>query len=201
METQSPIQLQKPGAGLPFFENLIAKYFMVPQQTRRTTWEQNRERFLKEGDRILSITTPLKPEQMETRILIDRFPGIEDSSRFWSVAMTLEHLMIVGTGMGKIITELSQNRVPLIEVNTAAVKPKNGLKAHEANQKFKDFVRTLSEKIQTETGDPRSQARLAHPWFGKLNAHQWNWLLGRHQAVHRRQIVEILSHLPKSSTY
>jgi hypothetical protein len=38
----------------------------------------------------------------------------------------------------------------------------------------------------------RSKARLQHPWFGPITAHQWNWLMGIHQSIHRKQIEEIL---------
>lgn len=39
-------------------------------------------------------------------VLIDRVVGIEDSSRYWSVFMVLDHLRIVDEGMTQIIQAL-----------------------------------------------------------------------------------------------
>lgn len=44
------------------------------------------------------------------RVLIKRITGIEDSSRFWSVYMVLDHLLIVDRLTIKIMESLSRER-------------------------------------------------------------------------------------------
>lgn len=196
MQNENSVELDKPGAGLPFFERILARYFFLPRQTRRLTWDQNVDLFKREVDRIGVLTKTLSREKMTTCVLIPRIRGIEDSSRYWSVAMTLEHLTIVNRAMASIIVELSQGRVPPIEVNIAKVKPQSSLDYQAA---LKDYLSTSLEVEQKLSSpqvlDRNSSAKLLHPWFGPITAHQWNWLLGVHQATHRRQIAEILKGL------
>jgi len=43
--------------------------------------------------------------------------------------------------------------------------------------------------------DRQSPATLRHPWFGRMTAHQWHWLMTQHQALHLRQIRQIIKRL------
>jgi hypothetical protein len=188
--------LQKPGAGLPFLEYLLARYWILPTASRKTTWEQSVEQIVRESNRIFEMTATLSPEQLGEKVLIKRIPGIEDSSRYWSVAMTMEHLIIVGTGMTDIISSLSNGKKPPIEPDTAKVKPHGTLPVAQARQALKDFTTRASEKLlasgPTAIGDRNSPTTLKHPWFGELPARKWIWVFGLHHSVHRRQIAAII---------
>lgn len=48
---------------------------------------------------------------------------MEDSSRYWSVFMTLDHLRIVNLGVADAIRLLGQDKVPERKADTATVKP------------------------------------------------------------------------------
>ncbi|NDD92968.1 hypothetical protein EBZ37_12905, partial [bacterium] len=82
----------KPDSGLPLFERLMARYFFLPVKARQTTWEQSNRFFERETEKILRLVQSLTLHQMQTPVLIARIQGIENSSRFWSPAMVLEHL-------------------------------------------------------------------------------------------------------------
>ena len=47
-----------------------------------------------------------EPELTEA-VLVPPQIGLEDSSRFYSYAMVLEHLTIIGNAIGRIVVELS----------------------------------------------------------------------------------------------
>src|SRR5262245_52115078 len=86
-------QLQPPGAGLPAFELFVSraglrllKLFVSREGASR--W------FRTEADRVLALARSLDPADATRRVLIPRLAGLEDSSRYWSVCMTLEHLCI-----------------------------------------------------------------------------------------------------------
>lgn len=192
---QSPIPLQSPGAGLPFMESLAARYVLMPVMSRLISWDESVRRFQSNGERILALIQPLDSQRMEIQVLIPRLTGIEDSSRFWSAAMTMEHLIITGTAMVQILVELSHGRVPPFEVDIAKVKPQAALSGSEAPRAFREFLGRAVGRIEGEVGDRASTARLRHPWFGPITAHQWNWLMAVHQGIHRRQIEEILDRL------
>lgn len=187
-------KLDKPGAGLPFVELAIAKYIMFPMLRNSTTPEKAKEVFSEETEKILALVANLKPESLTERRLVPRLQGLEDSSRFWSVAMAIEHLVIVGNGITQVILDLSKNgeskRPPR---GTADVKPDPSVDATATLAKFQQ----MSERFLTETKsidvNAFPSATFPHPWFGPLNAHGWLTLAGLHQRIHRKQIEKIVS--------
>ena len=50
---------------------------------------------------------PLSAEQLQRRVLVKAPMGIEDSSRYWSASMVLEHLIEVGSRIAVGIVELT----------------------------------------------------------------------------------------------
>ena len=190
--------LQKPGAGLPFAEWLIAKFWILPRQSKKSSWEECVVAFEKQGSKILSLCERKSERELETKVLIDRIQGIEDSSRHWSVAMTLEHLVIVGEGMTSIVLALAQetktsNALPNVDI--AKIKPPGKLDANEAKEKFASIIKSLPAKLRAPELNHASKRTHLHPWFGQMTAKKWIWLLGSHQWIHRKQIEAILKGL------
>lgn len=183
--------LQKPGAGLPWWELLVARYIIFPRTCRRLNWAAASSLFQEEGSKVLAIWNSLSAEQLTKRVLIRRICGIEDSSRYWSVAMTVEHLNIVGMGIRDLIERLRRRDAQLPFARIQDVKP-SGLVPQV------EVVGTFVQLLADAAGDrqpavPPSEGPSApHPWFGPIDAHQWNCLLGMHQQIHRRQIEAIL---------
>jgi hypothetical protein len=50
--------------------------------------------------------------------------GIEDSSRYWSAAMVLEHLIEVGSRIATGVVELTHGQAASVKADIADVKPK-----------------------------------------------------------------------------
>ncbi len=184
--------LEKPGAGLPLIERIVARYWILPRGVRAQTWDQNVETFIREGRKALELVLAAPKSLQERRVLIDRLPGMEDSSRFWSIAMTLEHLVIVGQSMGEVIISLSKGVEVQRKVGIADVKPLGKMTSEESITQFEKLLKMLPERLRVEVQDRGSRTRHVHPWFGPLTARQWTWVLGVHQAIHRRQIQSIL---------
>jgi hypothetical protein len=193
------VRLAAPGAGLPFLEYLVSRYYWFPKFCRKTTWDQAHALFQKQGVRLLDLACSLAESQRTIRVLIPRIPGIEDSSRHWSVAMVLEHLVIVGSLMGEGIAELTHGRVPPWNISTADVKPRGEMGGTETIAKFEKFLKLFERQVMREAGDRDSKSRLKHPWFGMLSAHQWLCLAGAHQRVHRDQAERIRGALIKKA--
>ncbi len=118
--------------------------------------------------------------------LIKRLPGLEDSSRNWSVFMTLEHLRIVNADIAEAISLLAQSRVPMRVVSTAAVKPAAGI-GSEVIAAFEKSCDVLASTV-TGVGDLRTKTRYDHPWFGPLDAAGWHAMAGFHLRLHRKQV-------------
>ena len=184
--------LQPPGAGLPWWELFVARYVLFPLACRKVDWAGAARQFQEEGTKILAIWDALPAERLAERVLIRRFPGIEDSSRYCSVAMTVEHLNIVGRGIRQIIGSLRQGQIPDRVTRIEDVKPQGVIAPNEVRS---EFVRLLSDVASAEAIElaiPRSQGpKYAHPWFGPIDAYQWHCLLGLHQGIHRKQIEAI----------
>ncbi|MEW6055309.1 MAG: hypothetical protein AB1540_01735 [Bdellovibrionota bacterium] len=188
-------QLDRPGAGIPFFERMVARYVLLPRLVWRRDWEDARALFEKEQKKILLISAGLSEEQMDLKVLIDRIRGIEDSSRFWSVSMTMEHLEVVGRAITAIICDLANDKQPSIEVDIANAKPKKNHNAKSARADFEKFCIESMNEINTRAVNKNSRLKFPHPWFGPLSAHQWHGLMAAHQALHRKQIQLIVDGL------
>lgn len=187
----TPPKLAKPGAGLPFFEAFVARYYLLPRTFRRMSWEKADAVFQKQGRILVELSQGLSADRLQTPVLIARIAGIEDSSRFWSPGMVLEHLIIVGTKMMRAIVELSNGVVPAERADVAAVKPK-GAYGPGAVGVFQSFLAQYADTMNREVRDRNSPATFRHPWFGELNAHQWHCIAALHQGIHRKQMQKIL---------
>jgi hypothetical protein len=188
---QEPI-LEPPGAGLPFWEWFIAKYVILPQKLRNTSKRQAIEMFKSEGQKIIALADRLNEDQLSKRILVPRLTGLEDSSRFWSVAMTLEHLIIVNERIQIAIEHLSANDNALPTIGTADVKPDINVDAKTVIARFETMFQSLENSVQSRTLSQYRDCKYPHPWFGPLNAEEWLVTVGLHCYIHRVQINHIV---------
>lgn len=153
-----------------------------------------------EAEAAIALVKPLSEEAAKTPVLMPRPIGIEDSSRHWSAAMVLEHLVIVNLGIAGIIRALSSPRseAELSEVRIQDVKPLEsaGLEQIERLQK----AVAIYSKTVTQLGDLRTRPRHPHPWLGPLDARGWHALAAVHNGLHRRQIDMIVKRMEKTKT-
>lgn len=189
----TPETLDAPGAGMPLVQAWMMRTFVLPRlKSDAQALQFCIDLFVRNGKGILKTLEHTTSDQRTQRRLVPRITGLEDSSRYWSINETLEHLMIVGTEIRRGIGELQSGRLPQIKPDTAAVKPK-GSAMQDRLEEFKKFLADSQHDMSviSAQGLANSEAKLAHPWFGPMSAHQWFWLLGVHQGIHRRQIREI----------
>ncbi len=192
MSTSSDPQLAPPGAGLPIIE-LWAARLLFALTRRRGSRETFVAKFKQERAAIRALVDSCPEAKRGEQVLIARLRGLEDSSRNWSVWMTLDHLRITNTALTRVIPALMQGRVPPGKASTAAVKPSASVTATvEA-----DFERSCDDVLAaiTEAPDLKTTVRFAHPWFGPLDALGWAAMAGIHMGIHRAQIQSILSGL------
>ncbi|MBP7863150.1 DinB family protein [bacterium] len=192
--TQEP-KLAKPGAGLPIVEWLVAKYIVFPNRFRSTTIKHAIEQFEDESKKIIELLSGLSDEQLAQRRLIPRLQGLEDSSRYWSIAMTIQHLNIVGEGMLGIIVSLSRGKNDLPFRGIADVKPSSDVDAQGEIANFKKLTENFGRLVCKIDFEKHSDQKHPHPWFGPLNARQWTLFAAPHQAIHRKQIEQIIERL------
>jgi hypothetical protein len=192
MDTTAEPQLAPPGAGLPKVELYVARLLFTIRR-----WFGNRESFTahfgRERETIRGLLKLCDTESAATRVLISRPRGLEDSSRFWSVWMTLDHLRIVHRSMSRIIGSLSKGVSPGGKASTAAVKPNP-----DVTTAIVDEYERSCDELQAEVAgisELKTKSRYAHPWFGPLNAAGWHALAASHITIHRVQIERILEQL------
>jgi hypothetical protein len=145
----------------------------------------------RERVRILALAGACDPERAARRVLIDRLRGLEDSSRYWSVHMTLDHLRIVNTGVAGTIRGLLAGRAPSGTASTAVVKPSPDAGESAVagfDESCGDLLSAVSGRGSLATG-----VRFPHPWFGPLDAFGWTVLAGVHMDLHYRQLERILA--------
>ena len=184
--------LSPPGAGLPKPELRIAQILFTLRR-----WTGGRRsfdaRFARERELIRALVRECGAELGSRRVLIDRIPGLEDSSRYWSVWMTLEHLRIVHEAVANLIGQLVREVTPAGAASTAAVKPSADV-GPEVVAAFEASCDALASAIAASP-DLNTRARYPHPWFGPLNAAGWHALAGGHMRIHRLQIQRIFAGL------
>ena len=181
--------LQPPGAGLPKTELFVARTLLAFGRWRgdKKTFTT---RFQRERAAIRQLTDGCDADSGARRVLIRRVPGMEDSSRYWSVWMTLDHLRIIHLSFARVIEALSQEIVPAGKANTAAVKPSPEASAAVIVPYEASCEALLA--IAAATPDLKTKARFTHPWFGPLDAAGWYALAGTHLGIHREQIKRIV---------
>ena len=153
------------------------------------------ELFRAEADRILALARSFDPADAARPVLIPRIAGLEDSSRYWSVCMTLEHLVIVDTAIAGVVGALAAGVVPPGTASTAALKP-----SPSADVGAIDRFEAVASDYLARTGalaDLRSTVRYRHPWFGPLTALGWHRLAAAHHRIHRKQVERIVRRLPR----
>lgn len=189
VETDTP-SLQPPGAGLPRAELLVARTLLAVGQ-----WMGGKAsataRFQRERAAIRHLVDGCDADSGARRVLIRRVPGMEDSSRFWSVWMTLDHLRIIHLSFARIIEALGQGITPTGTASTAAVKPSPAATAEVISPYEASSDALLA--IAAAVPDLKTKARFTHPWFGPLDAAGWYALAGVHLGIHRVQISRIIA--------
>ena len=192
MTAQAEPKLAAPGAGLPKVELLVGRLFFT---LRRLTGNRSSfdARFRNERELIRALVHSCDAESGARRVLISRPQGLEDSSRYWSVWMTLDHLRIVNLDFVRVIGALTNGIIPEGKASTAAVKP-----SIEATSVVADtYEESCDALLAVVAASPNlnTAARFAHPWFGPLDAAGWHALAGGHMGIHRVQISRILEGL------
>lgn len=184
--------LAPPGAGIPTIERWVGGVALAWKR-----WRGTPQRLVADFDRerraIADLYRGRDEQTLSQRVLIPRLPGLEDSSRFWSVYMTLDHLAIVNELIAYAIGELTKGRVPPAGGGTAAVKPRvvSGAAVMDAYETSCDRIAALA----TEPVELRTRQKYPHPWFGPLDGLGWYAMASTHMGIHRAQIRSILSQI------
>lgn len=181
--------LAPPGAGLPWVELQVARLLFrwhvwqsTPASASALIETERRE--------ILSLTQSCSDDEAGRRVLIARLRGLEDSSRYWSVRMTLDHLDIVNRAVAQAIVALGRGTVPPQAASTAAVKPRPE-PPEDVAERFSASCAAV-DAAWRGVRQPESTPKYPHPWFGPLQAAEWHAMAGFHLRLHRRQIQAIL---------
>ena len=189
MTSPSNPPLAAPGAGLPRMELAVARALFALRR-----WTGSREGFTRQFDkertRIRRLVEKCDEAQLARRVLIRRLVGLEDSSRFWSVLMTLDHLRIVNTAIDDGVKKLTCGELPSGTASTAAVKPAEDVTVSVIG----DYEMSCNSLLETiaAAGDLRTPLRYAHPWFGPLDSMGWYAIASMHIGIHRAQIERIM---------
>lgn len=193
----NPPKLAPPGAGLPFYQQLVSRYLILPAFFARNSWDSAIKIYRAESDLILSTGRKLSSADASEPVLVSGIWGIEDSSRFWSLAMVMEHLTMFADWLGPALIALADGKGTPAKTTIEAIKPRGDKSQARAIKDFsessKHFVRQVGQELQSRG----SEARLDHPWFGALTARQWLCLAALHQRIHRLQAQAIVRGIEK----
>jgi hypothetical protein len=190
MTHRSEPKLAPPGAGLPLSELLIGRMIFGLKRLRydHTTCAAG---FMAERAAIREMIDRCPLESRGKRVLIARPRGLEDSSRYWSVWMTLDHLRITNDAFSDIIRSLVSGIVPTKPASTANVKPDGEVTAG-VDERYEESCVKLLHTVN-DCRDLETEKKFAHPWFGPMDAAGWHTLSAGHMGIHREQLRRILA--------
>lgn len=183
-------------ARLPWYQQVVMRTYIGPFVAAAADPADSRVNFESANQRILELIDDLPPQHYSTPVLVPPQAALEDDSRYWSVAMTLEHLIMVGDTVKIFVTALARGESPQIYLEMAAVKPRNKVSPAQSLADFRLFAATCMDELEPLIKNANTTATHPHPWFGAFNSHQWYWLLAAHSNIHLKQIKGILKGLP-----
>lgn len=182
--------LGKPGAGIPWLEQKIGGFLL-----RRYAGKRRREEALEDfGDsagEVLGLVESLDEARGRARVLIPRLRGIEDSSRYWSPYMIVEHLCLVDGPVLGLMRLLSAGKTTDRRSGPADVKPSPEA-GPESLGKLRGIVAEWREHLPPADKLNASKEH-PHSWFGGLNAHQWLCMGVMHHRIHLKQLQAVLA--------
>ncbi len=191
--------LKPPGAGIPRIQVVVAKNILLPLFMVRNPWDSvpgalrlDADRFIAEFDRERSVAE----ERVTRRVLIPPTAGLEDDSRYWSLAMTLDHLRRVNARMIEVVDSLVSGS-PLPEGPNEIVdfKPDPKVGADVA-ARYRATTTELAARIERAPKSARAaKGTVHHPWFGPLTVRQWVPFTAMHQRIHATQWRRIRARL------
>lgn len=181
-----------PGAGLPDFERLFIKYFLVPMVRLVFTWKIAHFLIHREVKIIEKLINKVSKKDLQKRVFINRAFAIEDHSRDYSINMCLEHLRITGSAIIRVIESLTNEVEFKSKITIEAVKPKDNSE-YEA-EKFFEFMKKYELYLKNHKKN-FSKITKRHPWFVNFNNFDWVCFMFMHTFIHRRQIETILERI------
>ena len=149
-------------------------------------WDSAQAAIARVSARLAGEARAMDDEAFSRRVLIERLRGLEDSSRYWSPEMVLEHLVITGEMFTNYVVTLSNGRPVEDQRGIADIKPRGGL-GHAVVARFVAVHEAIPTRLAAEAGSLRDGPTHLHPWFGKLTAAEWLSLTAVHLGLHEKQ--------------
>lgn len=144
-----------------------------------------------QGAELIELGERLPAPLQTRRVLVPPQIGLEDSSRFHSWAMVLEHLTIVGNDIAAILGDLTRGKTPPGVVRVEDLKPRGRIDALTSVEQYRAMLIRVRQIMLNPQSDWNSRARYVHPWFGSLGPRQWACFAPFHQTIHLKQARRI----------
>jgi len=187
-QDQEP-ELDAPGAGVPWLEKKLMG-IGLRMYAGSTDRVKALAKFQTGAEELLALAEPLDEATGRKRVLVPRLRAMEDSSRFWSPYMIIQHVTIIDRGVLLLIRALSAGKPPGPARGTADVKP-----SPDAGPETIAAFRETAAEWQKRIGaipDLKTALKQPHPWFGKLDGHQWLCVAALHHDIHLKQMAHVL---------
>ena len=168
---------------------------MIRWKAARTDRGEAAATFAAEQAAILALLSRCGGEDLAQPVLIRRLRGLEDSSRYWSLLMVVDHLRIVNREISAVIGCLGAGRLPEREASIAGVKPSPQVTAAvipEFTEGCLHFARQVAA-----LPDLKTAVKFPNPWFGPMDAATWHFMAGFHLRLHLRQMELIIAGLAR----
>lgn len=168
---------------------------MIRWKAARTDHGEAAATFAAEQAATLSLLSRCGGDDLAQPVLIRRLRGIEDSSRYWSLLMVVDHLRIVNREISTVIDCLGAGRLPAREASIAGVKPSPQV-TEAVIPEFTEGCLHFARRVAA-LPDLKTTLKFPHPWFGPMDAATWHFMAGFHMRLHRKQMELIIAGLAR----
>jgi len=183
--------LNLPNLALPWHQQLMMRIYVGPFMANSMDASANRKTYEGFSRRIIELVSDIPFAQHKIPVLVPAQVGLLDDTRYWSIAMTLEHLLMVDAKAKEIILKLAQGEDAGIKVTPRGVKPSGQADPEKILADYIEFVPTQLDEIEQVLSTSSSKKTEVHPIFGDFTALQWQWSLGARTALRFKQLKNI----------
>jgi|GEM_PF-3777953 len=187
----SKSRIQLPEIALPWHQQLVMRLYMGPFVASSSEIKKNREVYQSFSQKIIDLGAGIPFSQHSVPVLVPAQVGLLDDTRYWSIAMTLEHLLKLDAKTKEIILKLARGEAPNIKVTPKNVAPTGKMDPEKVFADFKAFVPTHLDEIDELLVASKSELTEVHPIFGPFTARQWYWSLATRTSLRYRQLKNI----------
>ncbi|NJM09603.1 MAG: hypothetical protein HC883_01495 [Bdellovibrionaceae bacterium] len=185
------LHFDNPDVALPWHQQLVMRIYLGHFVAGSSVAEDNRKVYEAFSNKIIALASGIPFTLHSIRVLVPVQAGLLNDTRYWSIAMTLEHLIMIDKMAKEIIIRLALGQVPDLNVPVKSVAPTGKIEPEKVFEDYRLSVPLRLDEMDEAFIDSKCEVTAPHPIFGDFNARQWQWSMAARSFLRHRQLQNI----------